>query len=199
MFKRALLIGALVLLACSLPYTRGALAGQEIWQEKAYLPGFSAIAWGVLAAQLVPVLQRCSRQFSGVLAAVFLAAMLGIFLFGNELWQRYADHYVAMLCVSAAALALCLARLELAPVFGLGWLAKMGALSYEIYLTHMLLILPFVAAAHALCGTKPYAAVLIYPPAVWACYQLGKMAERWVSRPLATQFFPTSRISAPQT
>ena len=153
----------------------------------------------VLAAQLVPVLQRCSRQFSGVLAAVFLAAMLGIFLFGNELWQRYADHYVAMLCVSAAALALCLARLELAPVFGLGWLAKMGALSYEIYLTHMLLILPFVAAAHALCGTKPYAAVLIYPPAVWACYQLGKMAERWVSRPLATQFFPSSRISAPQT
>jgi len=32
--------------------TRGALDGQEIWQEKAYLPAMSAIALGVLAARL---------------------------------------------------------------------------------------------------------------------------------------------------
>ena len=192
--RRFLLVG-LLLLACSLPFTRAALAGQEIWQEKAYLPGFSAIAWGVLGAQLMPSLQRSSRQFAAALAILFTGAMLGTFLFGNELWQRYADHYVALLCISAAALAACLARLELAPVFGLHWLAKMGKLSYEIYLTHMLLILPLVAAAHALFGPKPAGAVLIYPAAIWACYLLGKFSERWISRPLAAWLFPNAQAN----
>lgn len=37
---------ALTVLALSLPWTRAALQGNEIWQEKAYLPGMAAIAWG---------------------------------------------------------------------------------------------------------------------------------------------------------
>jgi peptidoglycan/LPS O-acetylase OafA/YrhL len=44
--RTRLLVPALVLLALSLPFTRAALAASasEIWQEKAYLPGMSAIA-----------------------------------------------------------------------------------------------------------------------------------------------------------
>ena len=53
--RTRLLVPALALLALSLPVTRAALtaAGNEIWLEKAYLPGMSAIAVGVLAAILV--------------------------------------------------------------------------------------------------------------------------------------------------
>ena len=46
----ALLAVPLLILAVSLPVTRGMLSGNEIWQEKAYLPGMAAIATGVLAA-----------------------------------------------------------------------------------------------------------------------------------------------------
>lgn len=197
LLPRAALLSVLLLLALSLPWTRAALAGQEIWQEKAYLPGFSAIAWGVLAAHCLPSLARCSHLFKATLALVFSTALIGIILFGNELWKVYADHQVAMLCLCAAALAVSLAALNLPSVWGLGWLAKMGQMSYEIYLTHMLLILPLVAAVKAIYGAGPYYALLIYPPAVWACYWLGTWAERWVSRPLANYFFPMPEATAP--
>src|SRR3984957_7702778 len=62
--RTRMLVPALALLALSLPVTRAALtaAGNEIWLEKAYLPGMSAIAVGVLAAMLVRRIQRPSRQ-----------------------------------------------------------------------------------------------------------------------------------------
>lgn len=41
-----------MLFALSLPWSHAALDGNEIWQEKAYLPGMSAIATGVIAALL---------------------------------------------------------------------------------------------------------------------------------------------------
>ena len=50
--RRAVLVPLLVLLAVSMPWTHAALRGNEIWQEKAYLPGMSAIAIGVLGALL---------------------------------------------------------------------------------------------------------------------------------------------------
>ena len=47
---RGALVAVLLMLALSLPITRAALQGNEIWQEKAYLPGMAAIAIGVLTA-----------------------------------------------------------------------------------------------------------------------------------------------------
>jgi peptidoglycan/LPS O-acetylase OafA/YrhL len=43
---------ALALLLLSVPFTRAAIVDNEIWQEKAYLPGMGAIAAGVLAAAI---------------------------------------------------------------------------------------------------------------------------------------------------
>jgi peptidoglycan/LPS O-acetylase OafA/YrhL len=48
--SRWLLALSLSVLALSLPLTRAAIVGNEIWLEKAYLPGMAAIAIGVLAA-----------------------------------------------------------------------------------------------------------------------------------------------------
>ncbi len=50
--RRSLLVPPLLLLAVSLPWVRAALHGNEIWLEKAYLPGMAAIATGVLGALL---------------------------------------------------------------------------------------------------------------------------------------------------
>ncbi|HXP00921.1 MAG TPA: acyltransferase, partial [Luteibacter sp.] len=43
---------ALAFLLLSVPFTRAAIVDNEIWQEKAYLPGMGAIAAGVLAAAM---------------------------------------------------------------------------------------------------------------------------------------------------
>jgi peptidoglycan/LPS O-acetylase OafA/YrhL len=47
-----LIVPALTILAFSLPISHAALARNEIWQEKAYLPGMAAVATGVLGALL---------------------------------------------------------------------------------------------------------------------------------------------------
>jgi len=57
-----ILVPLLVLLAVSLPVTHAALADNEIWQEKAYLPGTAAIATGVLGALLAAHVRTWSRR-----------------------------------------------------------------------------------------------------------------------------------------
>lgn len=87
--RRTPLLVLLALAALSLPFTRAALAGNEIWQEKAYLPGMAAIATGVLAALLVerwPAPPRTARLLRG--AGVL--GLLAVPLYGRELWRRSA-------------------------------------------------------------------------------------------------------------
>lgn len=76
----------LVLLAISLPWTHAALAYNEIWQEKAYLPGMAAIATGVLGALIV---QRWHRVPRSVAWTPGIAGALGLYLVmmqGSWLW-----------------------------------------------------------------------------------------------------------------
>jgi peptidoglycan/LPS O-acetylase OafA/YrhL len=186
---RALLLPALGVLALSLPYTKGALDGQEIWQEKAYLPAFSAIAWGIMAAHLQAWLLASSKRFAQLLTSMAAIGLLASFVCSVELWRSYGHQQMTILCVSAAVLCAGLARLQLPAVFGLHWLANMGRLSYELYLTHMLVIIPWVALMHHLFGVQIYWAVLCYPPALFACYHFAKASERWVSKPLAKRCF----------
>ena len=62
----------MVPLAFSLPDTRAALTagGNEIWKEKAYLPGMSAIAVGVVTAMLARRIQVPSRRVVWVMGLV---------------------------------------------------------------------------------------------------------------------------------
>ncbi|TWH99740.1 acyltransferase-like protein [Luteimonas cucumeris] len=74
-----LLVPLLAALALSLPLTRALLDGNEIWQEKAYLPGMAAIATGVLAALLAARAQP-SRRIAQVVAIVGSVGLLAIWL-----------------------------------------------------------------------------------------------------------------------
>ena len=125
---RWLLVLALAALALSLPVTRAALAGNEIWQEKAYLPGMSAIAFWVLTAMLKP--QRPpSRTFAFSLLGLGLIGLLGVFDFGSELWARLGNGSMLLLCSAAAQCVFACDALNFLPVHGLRWLADMGRLS----------------------------------------------------------------------
>lgn len=182
MLPRKLLVLGLLILALSLPWTRAVLHGNEIWQEKAYLPGMSAIAFGVLTALLAQRYQP-SKNFALSLVCFGVIGLIGVFFFGSELWRTIKDHMMLVLCVSACFLVFAADRLQPKAVVGLGWLAQMGRLSYEIYLSHMFIVLTVCTVFRALMGEDMRWSFVVYVPTIMACVLLGVALERWVSLP----------------
>jgi peptidoglycan/LPS O-acetylase OafA/YrhL len=176
------LVPLLLLLALSLPWTRAALDGNEIWQEKAYLPGMAAIATGVLGALW---LARWPRLSPGVCRALRWGGALGLLaatLGGHWLWPLL--HEGVMLVLTGATLALLVAfRVEPPRVpRGLRWLCSWGRLSYEIYLSHMFVVFAIVRLYRA-SGLDPRLGFLWYLPALALCWALGVLVARWLSVP----------------
>jgi len=183
--RRVLLVPPLVLLALSLPWARVALHGNEIWLEKAYLPGMAAIATGVLGALLAEAGRPPRRTVTmlGWLGTLGLGAVL---LDGGALWHWLRDGYMLVLTGSTLCLLLCFRwRAEagvLSLLGGLGWLRSWGRMSYEIYLTHMFVVFATVRMYRAWDG-NPAHGWLWYLPALVACWLLGSAVERWLSVP----------------
>jgi peptidoglycan/LPS O-acetylase OafA/YrhL len=172
----------LLALAISLPWTHAIAAGNEIWQEKAYLPGMSAIAWGVLTAVLAQR-WRPSRQLASALALAGIAGLINIYVFGDLLWPLLHDAYLQVLCLSVCLLVLSAHVLQPAPRPAWNWLVSMGRLSYEIYLSHMFIELTANRLYHAALGKDLRWTFLVYAPAIVLCFYLGKALERYVSQP----------------
>ena len=177
-----LLVVALLALAVSLPWVRPGPEANELWREKAYLPGMSAIAVGVLAAMLAHR-WKPSPGFARSLAVLGVVGLIGVFFFGDALWRTIHDHVMLILCASACFLAFAAATLKPEPIKGLGWLASMGRLSYEIYLSHMFIVLTVCATYRATMGKDMSWTFAVYPPTLLACVLLGLALERWVSVP----------------
>ena len=180
--RPALIVG-LALLAVSLPLTRGLLDGNEIWQEKAYWPGMAAIATGVLAAIAAyqwPSLSRRSVWSLFALGGLGLAAVL----FGL-LYKLLGQGSMLVLTSSAAALVMAShhACKSIYAPNGLGWLATMGRLSYEIYLSHMFVVLSAVAIFRYYYEPDLRWGFAVYVPCIVLCVWLGTLLERWVSLP----------------
>jgi peptidoglycan/LPS O-acetylase OafA/YrhL len=176
------LVPMLIALAVSLPWTRAALADNEIWQEKAYLPGMAAIATGALGALVV---QRWRSASHGLVWMLGIAGAFGLYLVmfeGKFLWQTMHDGYMLVLTGSALCLVLASAWSRGAAWRGLGWLRSWGPLSYEIYLTHMFVVYGVVRIYKAMGGAIAHG-FLWYLPALPLCWLLGKGMERWVSTP----------------
>ncbi|WP_201770100.1 acyltransferase family protein [Kozakia baliensis] len=163
--------------------------GAEIWQEKAYLPGFGAIATGVLAAMLSWQV-RLNAKLAHLLVLIGLT-LAAIELFDNGFfWRRLNDWTIWALSFGTAAMllgfdALGRNRQPTAPHYGLGWLQQGGRLSYEIYLTHMFFVLPAVAIYQHFTNPPIWSGMLVYacvPPLCW--YAAALLARVW-SRPMA--------------
>ncbi|WP_130619548.1 acyltransferase family protein [Dyella amyloliquefaciens] len=194
--RNAVLVPLLVLLALSLPLTRAALEGNEIWQEKAYLPGMAAIATGVLGALLVARHPEVSVRTSRLLAGLGVLAMGWVMFDGVAIWSLLRNGY--MLVLTGAALCLVLAsqwRSGGRPLPGFGWLRSWGRLSYEIYLTHMFVVTPLIWAYKA-AGSQVAWGFLWYLPALPLCWLLGALLERYVSTP-AERWLRARMLPAP--
>lgn len=180
--QRRLFVVLLLALASSLPWLRPGPEANELWREKAYLPGMSAIAFGVLTAMLAQG-WRPTRDFARSLFALGGVGLIGVFFFGDVLWRVISDHVMLILCLSACFLLFAADILKIAPVKSLGWLASMGRLSYEIYLSHMFIVLSVCSAYRAYLVKDMSWTFAIYPPTLFACVLLGMALERWVIGP----------------
>lgn len=179
-------VALLMLLVLSMPFTHAAASGNEIWQEKAYLPGMAAIAAGVLGALLA---QRVPKPSARVLLALRFVGALGIVLIlfaGRTVWSLLRDGYLLVLTGSALSLVVALhwtgphtARWR---VPGLDWLRSCGRLSYEIYLTHMFCVFAAVALARA-SGSDGMHGWIWYPVTLGAAWLLGAIVAKAFSVP----------------
>jgi peptidoglycan/LPS O-acetylase OafA/YrhL len=176
------LVPMLIALAVSLPWTRATLADNEIWQEKAYLPGMAAIATGVLGALAVQRCRNASRSFAWMLGITGAIGLYLVMFEGKLLWDAMHDGYMLVLTGSALCLVLASAWSRGVAWRGLGWLRSWGRLSYEIYLTHMFVVYGVVRIYKAMGGDIAHG-YLWYLPALPLCWLLGKGLERWVSTP----------------
>ncbi len=188
---RWLFIGVLIALFISLPFTRAALEHNEIWQEKAYLPGMSALALGVLTALLARQgLQWTTSLRQRMTSTLFIVGTILLvcsMYYGGVMWQLIRDFYMWPLVLGSAMLVLaCHWRahdrgLRLLP--GFGWLARMGQLSYEIYLVHMFVVFAIVHYAPQLSSDKTWY-FLWYFPAVLGSWWLGNVLAKYFSLPI---------------
>ena len=185
--RRAVLVPCLLLLAVSLPITKAALAGNEIWQEKAYLPGMAAIATGVLSALLVEHFPRPRRWLTLALTLAGTVGLAAVFCAGSMLWSTWREGYMLLLTSSAACLVMSFHWRETEGprrrMPGLGWLRVLGRLSYEIYLTHMFVVFAAVRLYKIYGADHPAWGWLWYPPVVVLCWLLGAAVARWISVP----------------
>jgi len=187
-----LLAICLSLLGISLPWTHAALAGNEIWQEKAYLPGMAAIATGVLAAMLAASL-RPQRSSWGAALMLLGSVGCGAILFADDvLWRALRDGELLVLTLSTACMAIAFrwqqlqrsadAVLPSEPWRATRWICSFGRRSYEIYLTHMFVVYALVRAFHA-SGSNLNFGILWYPAAVVLSWILGTLVDRGLSAP----------------
>ena len=179
---RRVLVGLLLAWALSLVPLRDLVpAGQEVWFEKAYLPGMAAIAWGVLAAMLARRLQ----PGAGVLRALALlgACCLVLSLGWPELMYRHLfKSGLYGLCLGTCLLLFAFHARPPAPRRGLRWLARMGSLSYELYLSHMFIVLAAVTLYRLLLGETQTWTFAVYLPVLVCCHFLARMLEQATAR-----------------
>ena len=174
---RRVLIGMLVVLALGLQPLRSLVPmSDEVWWEKAYLPGMAALAWGVLAALLARRWQPGKRgaRIMGLAGALCLVLVLG---WSDVVYRHLFKSNMYMMCVGACLLLLAFHAQPPAPRRGLGWLARMGSLSYELYLFHMFIVLGTVGLYRALMGNVQTWTFVVYVPVLLCCYALARLLE----------------------
>jgi peptidoglycan/LPS O-acetylase OafA/YrhL len=160
---RGLLIPLLALIVIG-PFHRRAVAGQQPWEEYAYLNCMDGIAFGCLAV-LLTARRRLGLRALRSLMALGVAAVSLVVIFRTSEPSRALQQLGLGISVLELGVALILVALSQGAGStmlekGTGWMRAVGRCSYEIYLTHMLVILglmPFITAS------KPEAAGI----AIW--------------------------------
>jgi peptidoglycan/LPS O-acetylase OafA/YrhL len=178
---------AMALLAMSLPLSLDAIGHNPMWREKAYLPGMAGIAMGVFGAIAANRFRPRSRRLLLPFYVVGTAGLIGVLGFEGTLWHWFGDGTILMLTLSALCMVLAFywsgAMGRTPRMWGFGWMCSYGRLSYEIYLTHMFVVIAMLWVFRSSDASMRWG-VLWYAPTIAACWVLGWTVARFFSAPL---------------
>lgn len=184
--KAWLVAAAMAVLALSLPVSLALIGHNPMWREKAYLPGMAGIAMGVLGALVAKHFRPRGRKFLLPFYLVGGAGLIGVLGFEDELWKWFGNGTILLLTFSALCAVLAFywsaALGRLPRLLGLGWMCSYGRLSYEIYLTHMFVVLAMLRIFRR-AGEGMRWGVLWYVPTIAVCWVLGWVVAKFFSGP----------------
>lgn len=175
---RWLLVGLLLVWALSLTPLRALVPpNDEVWREKAYLPGMAAIAWGVLAAMLARR-WRPGVHITCAIGLVGACCIVAVLVWPVLVHRHLFRSGLTLMCVGTCLMLLAFTAHPPAQHRPLQWLARMGSLSYELYLSHMFIVLAAVGMYRTFLGETQAWTFTVYFPVLVCCYLLALQLER---------------------
>jgi len=187
LFGRGKLLTALLLaVVLQGPFARTVLAhGNEVWQEYSYLGGLDAIALGCLTALALSRtwLPRPLPWLLGGLGTALLVFILGFSLRAEAWGLARSGLDMTLVALGTCLIIAAAAELKWRSPRALAPLAKLGARSYELYLTHMFVVFAlfhlFVSAG------KPLRAVpALFLGVIVMAALVGEIVGRFYSEPM---------------
>jgi len=114
-----------------------------------------------------------------LLIGVLLAWALG---WSDIVYRQLFESNLYFICVGTGLLLLAFHAHPPAPVRGLRWLARMGSLSYELYLFHMFVVLAAVGLYRGMLGDVQTWTFVVYLPVLLCSFALARLLERGTAR-----------------
>ncbi|MGJ7527516.1 acyltransferase family protein [Variovorax sp. GB1P17] len=182
-------LGWLLLVPIALgPFARSVFSDNELWQDHSYLSGMDGIAFGCLAALLahrMPRLPTVAMQRLMLIAGAALS--VGVFCFRKEVFHLGLTRFGLQVTLLEMGVALLLAVTQWRPwTWCAGAVAAplrwFGRNSYEVYLTHMFVVIPG-AWLYQQAGAPAAWIPLWFVAVVAASGLLGQAIARWFSEP----------------
>jgi peptidoglycan/LPS O-acetylase OafA/YrhL len=199
--ERWVLLGVVALIIIG-PINRTSLEGRDPWMDYAYLSCMDGIAFGCLAAWISARTQLSrsivqAAMFAGV-AAIVLIIVLRTVTFNLGLTTLGLNVTILELGVALVLYALANGVGNQALSRGTGLIQLAGRSSYEIYLTHMFVVLGLMHPFKALFGETPHRAAfpIAYAIMLTVSIALGCAVSRWYSEPLNRKLRSHTGLSA---
>ncbi|RQO42993.1 acyltransferase [Variovorax sp. KBW07] len=175
------------------PLARSVFSDNELWQDHSYLSGMDGIAFGCLAALLahrVPKPPSLAVQRLVLLTGLVLS--ITVFCFRKEVFQLGLTRFGLQVTLLELGIALLLVATHWRPwtwcagkaAAPLRWF---GRNSYEVYLTHMFVVIPG-AWLYQQAGAPAAWIPLWFVAVVTASGLLGQAVARWFSEPMNRAF-----------
>jgi peptidoglycan/LPS O-acetylase OafA/YrhL len=159
--------------------------GNDIWQEKSYLGGMDAIAMGCLTALLTWRVRLSSRALRAI-GAAGMALLIFMLCFSRRAYAwglGTTGLDMTVLAVGTCLVIIAASQAQWRAPRILGPLLDLGQRSYEVYLTHMFVVLAFFGIFVKLGKPMPGVPVLFVATVILAAI-LGDAVGKCYSEPM---------------
>lgn len=184
--RKALLVALLFVFVMIGPFARSvAFNPNPVWREYSYLGGMDAIAMGCLTAMLVEG-RHWSRPWRRLLGGVGVSVLVLVLGFSLRLYAMGLGRNgldMTLLGLGTCLVISAIAQSSWQAPWLLRPLLSMGGKSYEIYLTHMFVVIALYQG-FALLHTPVWATPLLFVAVVVLASLLGEGIARFYSEPV---------------